>query len=373
MTGRQGMDTMAVETRAKGLPIVDVAGSHLEIGRGIGETLRDGLREVADAHRAGVTATVGWERAMEIARQLIQPTEQALPHCADELRGMAEGSGVPYEALFSMNALQETRFLAGKDAASPNLDEDEDECTSLAVSGDATANGHVLLAHNEDAGTIRQAFPYVVKARPAGRPAFVGFAYSGLLLYQGVNDAGIGSVGNALYFRDIRPGTPKLFAYRDVLDATFLEDAIRRTHKPTRANGNNHLLANQYGDIYDVEVSGGDSALLPGGDMIAHANHAVDGQMRALEWGDLLNSVMRLKRVEKLLEKGRGSHTVESLFALLSDHSNYPKSVCKHYDAEHNPHAQTVASVVIDLTAGEVHVRPGNPCETATTSVKLAG
>lgn len=367
------MDAMVVDTRTRSLPIVEVAGSHLQIGRGIGESLREGFREVAEAHRAGVEGSIGWERAMDIARALIPLTDEALPHCADELRGMADGSGVSYETLFSMNALQETRFLAGKDAASPIPDEDDDECTSLAVSGDASANGHVLLAHNEDAGTIRHAFPYVVKARPTGRPSFVGFAYSGLLLYQGVNDVGIGSVGNALYFRDIRPGTPKLLAYRDVLDATFLEDAIRRTRRSTRANGNNHLIANTYGDIYDIEVSGGESALLPGGDSIAHANHALDEGMRTLEWGDLLNSVMRVTRVEKLLAKERGYHTVESVFALLSDHSNYPKSVCKHYDVEHNPHVKTVASVVIDLTAGELHVRPGNPCEAATTTVKLAG
>jgi isopenicillin-N N-acyltransferase-like protein len=275
----------AAEALQGTLPVIDVAGSHREIGRGIGEALRDGLRAVAEAHRAGVERAIGWERALAIARGLIPATAAALPRCVDELRGMAEGSGVPFETLFSMNALQETRFLAGRDGASPTPDEEDEGCTSLAVSGQATADGHVLLAHNEDAGTIRHALPYVVRARPDGRPAFAGFAYSGLLLYQGMNDRGIGSVGNALYFTDIRPGTPKLLAYRDVLDAEFLEDAIRRTRKPTRANGNNHLLANAHGEIYDVEVSGGDSALLSSGDMLAHTNHAVDPRMRALEWG----------------------------------------------------------------------------------------
>ncbi|MGH9174568.1 MAG: C45 family autoproteolytic acyltransferase/hydrolase, partial [Vicinamibacterales bacterium] len=338
------------------LPIVDVAGSHREIGRGIGEALRDGLLGVAEAHWAGVEATIGWQRAIEIAALLVPFAEATLPHCVEELRGMAEGSDVPFETLFSMNALQETRFLAGRDAASPAPD-DDDGCTSLAASGAATANGHVLLAHNEDAGTIRQAFPYVVRARPTGRPAFVGFAYSGLLLYQGLNERGIGSVGNALYMRDIRPGTPKLFAYRDVLDATFLEDAIRRTHKPTRANGNNHLIANQDGEIYDIEVSGGDVALIPADDdTLAHTNHVIGPRLRDLEWGDLLNSRMRLTRVERLLARQRGSLTVESLFDILSDHSNYPKSVCKHPDPVLNPDTMTVSSVVIDLTAGQLHV-----------------
>jgi isopenicillin-N N-acyltransferase-like protein len=285
---------------------------------------------------------------------------------------MAAGSGVPFETLFSMNALQETRFLAGRDAAAPNPDE-EDGCTSVGVSGEVTADGHVLLGHNEDAGTIRNAFPYVVKARPAGKPAFVGVAYSGLLLYQGVNDRGVGSTGNALYFRDIRPGTPKLLAYRDVLDATFLEDAIRRTRKPDRANGNNHLIASADGDIYDIEVSGGDSALIAADEMIAHANNALDPRMQALEWGDLLNSTMRQKRVETLLRRKRGTITVETVFEILSDHANFPKSVCKHADPVHNPDVMTVASVVIDLTAREIHVRPGYPCETPTTTVRLDG
>jgi isopenicillin-N N-acyltransferase-like protein len=370
----------AAEALQGTLPVIDVAGSHREIGRGIGEALRDGLRAVAEAHRAGVERAIGWERALAIARGLIPATAAALPRCVDELRGMAEGSGVPFETLFSMNALQETRFLAGRDGASPTPDEEDEGCTSLAVSGQATADGHVLLAHNEDAGTIRHALPYVVRARPDGRPAFAGFAYSGLLLYQGMNDRGIGSVGNALYFTDIRPGTPKLLAYRDVLDAEFLEDAIRRTRKPTRANGNNHLLANAHGEIYDVEVSGGDSALLSSGDMLAHTNHAVDPRMRALEWGDpstgsgqrLLNSEMRLRRVEHLLERAQGAITVDTLFDILSDHSNYPKSVCKHPDPVHNPDVMTVASVVIDLTAGAIHVRPGQPCQTRTTTVALA-
>jgi isopenicillin-N N-acyltransferase-like protein len=355
------------------LPVIDVAGTHRQIGQGIGESLRDGLREVAEVHRAAVERTLGWDRAVQITRELMPHAEATVPHCMEELRGMAEGSGVALEALFSANALQEIRFLAGRDAASPNSDDDDDECTSLAVSQSGTAGGRVLLGHNEDAGAHRWPLRYVVRARPAGRPAFVGFAYAGCLLYQGMNDCGIGSVGNALYFRDIRPGSPKLLAYRDVLDATFLEDALRRTFKPGRANGNNHLVANADGDIYDVEVSGGEYAVIPAErDWLAHTNHALDPRMRELEWGDLLNSGLRLRRVEKLLARGNGAHTVDGLFEILSDHSNYPKSVCKHADPVVNPDVQTIASVVVDLTAGAIHVRDGNPCEAPTTTVTLA-
>jgi isopenicillin-N N-acyltransferase-like protein len=82
---------------------------------------------------------------------------------------------------------------------------------------------------------------------------------------------------------------------------------------------------------------------------------------------------MRQTRVERLLARQVGRITVGSLFEILSDHSNYPKSVCKHPDPVHNPDVQTVAAVVIDLTAGELHVRPGHPCSAPTTTVALAG
>lgn len=359
-------------THAATLPIIDVAGTHRCVGRAIGETLRDGLQAVAAAHRDGVERTIGWQVATDIASRLIPHAEQSVPHCVEELRGMSEGSRIPFETLFSMNALQETRYLSGRDGAAPGSGDDQ-ECTSMAAAGEATHGGGVLLAHNEDAGTIRRALPYAVRARPVGRPAFVGFAYSGLLLYQGMNDRGIGSVGNALYARDIRPGVPKLLAYRDVLDAAYLEDAIRRTRKPNRANGNNHVLANEHGEIYDVEVSAGDFALHAAtGDMLAHTNHIIDQRLRSVEWGDLLNSTMRLKRVERLMRHARGSLDVESMFDILSDHSNFPRSVCKHGDPVHNPDVQTVSSVVIDLSAGVIHVRPGNPCNTPTTTIALA-
>jgi isopenicillin-N N-acyltransferase-like protein len=124
----KGAPVATTERVRTALPVIDVAGTHLEIGRGIGESLREGLQEVAEVHRAAVTRTLGWERALEITRELIPHAEATVPHCMQELRGMADGSGVELEVLFSANALQEIRFLAGRDAASPNPeDEDDDE------------------------------------------------------------------------------------------------------------------------------------------------------------------------------------------------------------------------------------------------------
>src|SRR5262245_58282200 len=91
-------------TRTTSLPVIDACGSALAIGSAIGETLRDGLRNVAEGHCVALDASIGWQRALDISRSLLPVTEETLPDCLDELRGMAAGSGVAFDVLFSMNA-----------------------------------------------------------------------------------------------------------------------------------------------------------------------------------------------------------------------------------------------------------------------------
>ena len=176
---------------------------------------------------------------------------------------------------------------------------------------------------------------------------------------------GIGSVGNALYFADLRPGIPKLLAYRDALEATSLEDALRRITRPRRANGNNHVLASREGEIYDLEVSGGAHAVhYIGGRPWAHANHVVDPAMRARESGDLLNSRLRADRSGHLLARAAadGGVSLYDLKTILRDHANHPRGVCKHVAPGINETVCTIGSVIIDLTAGTLHACAGNPC-----------
>lgn len=346
------------------LPYVEASGTPEEIGHAVGTYLQDHFQAVAELHRKTLEQTIGWETARAIASRLLPFAEQSVPHCVAEMRGIGAGSGVGFEVLFSMNALQETGFFARRRTG--------EECSSLAVPPAGTRDGSVLMAHNEDAGAIRGARPYVVRGEPKGAPAYIAFTYSGLILHQGFNAAGIGSVGNALYSRDIKPGTPKLLAYRDVLYATYLEDAIRRTHRPERANGNNHLLASREGGIYDVEVTGRDYAIhYAGNRYLAHTNHILDPRLQRSEIGDTLNSRMRLNRINRLLDEQWGSITVETIESVLRDHANYPRSVCKHVDPEINPDTRTVAGVIIDLTNGVLKVAAGNPCEAEFQTFRL--
>ena len=228
----------------------------------------------------------------------VRITEEVAPDVVAELHGMAEGSAVPFETLFVLNAAAELMQSVGRFA-----------CTVVGISGAGTRDGHVLLAHNEDATAGWADLTYVITATPDGGPAFAAFTYAGLLLHQGVNAAGLGSVGNALYARDARPGIPKLLQYRRALTACTIEEAIRVVTDPRRAFGNNHLFATADGDLYDVEVSGTRWAMQPGRNgSLAHANHFTLPGMTDLDGeDDLLNSRLRQTRVETLVERRWGA------------------------------------------------------------------
>jgi isopenicillin-N N-acyltransferase-like protein len=343
------------------IPLIETGGSWDEIGHDIGKAARDQIQQAASSARA----ELGGVELAEVVQNIgpyLRVTEEVAPDIVAELRGMAQGSGVPFETLFVLNAAAELTQSLGRM-----------QCSVVAVAGAGTADGHVLLAHNEDATAGWGDLAYVVKVTPDDAPGYVAFTYAGLLLHQGFNSAGLGSVGNALYARDARPGVPKLLHYRRAIVQATIEGAIRAVTDRRRAFGNNHLFATRDGDIYDVEVSGSRWAMMPGRNgFLAHANHFTLPEMAGLDsQDDLLNSRLRQTRLETRLERAWGEITPSCLCEIMSDHANYPRSVCKHHAPESDLDYGTIGSVVIDVTARTLWACSGNPCRGEWREVSL--
>lgn len=345
------------------IPLIETGGAWRDIGHDIGRGVRDQLQAAA----ASTRAELGGIDPVDVLGNIgpyLRITEEAAPDIIAELRGMAEGSGVPFETLFVLNAAAELVQSVGRF-----------ECTAVAIAGAGTANGRVLLAHNEDATAGWGDLAYLVAAEPDGAPAYVAFTYAGLLLHQGVNAAGLGSVGNALYARDARPGIPKLLQYRRAIVQPTIEQAIRVVTDSRRAFGNNHLFATADGDLYDIEVSGSKWAMQPGRNgYIAHANHfSLPGMTDLDRDEDLLNSRLRQTRVETLVERHWGKLDGQALRCLMADHANYPRSLCKHHAPESDLDYGTIGSVVIDVTEGVLWACSGNPCRGIWREARVPG
>lgn len=342
-------------------PMVRVSGTHLEIGRQIGEACKQQVLHSIENARALLVSTyddlqLTWEGAQIQSRKYLPFAQERYPQYVDELQGIAEGSGASFDDIVVLNAMEAVTM----DALHLT------KCTSLAVNDDYTADGHVLVAHNEDWLPEDEGDVFLVHATPDDEPPFLAMTYGGLLPNIGFNAAGIAQCCDSVYPTDSRIGVPRLVASRAVLGARTPADAIRFMLVPQRAAGYNHLLAHESGELYNVEVSARRFAILYGEDgYLAHTNHYLDYNMQAIEDepDELVGTRVRYFRALRLLKRTR-SHTVKTLQAIQRDHINYPNSICNHSEEDIDPldREKTINAMIIDLSARVMHLAWGNPC-----------
>jgi len=345
-------------------PLIEVAGTHNEMGRQIGEARREQVQHGVDNARAMIaqsynTLELTWEGAKIQARKYMPFAEERYPQYVDEMRGIAEGANVTFDDVMVVNAMEAVTM----DALHLT------RCTSFAVNETRTADGHVLAAHNEDWVPEDENDVYVVSAHPADEPPFLAMTYGGLLPNVGFNAYGIAQLIDSVYPNDSRIGIPRLVVARAVLASRRISGALGRTLISHRAAGYNHLIVHESGEMYSVEVSARRFEILHGTDgYLAHTNHYLSSIMKEIEKDpeELLSSRVRYFRANRLLREN-STHTIKTLQAIQKDHVNLPNSICNHNITGIDPmdRESTIASLVIDLTAREMHIAWGNPCQNA--------
>ncbi|MBI4343369.1 MAG: neutral/alkaline non-lysosomal ceramidase N-terminal domain-containing protein [Candidatus Omnitrophica bacterium] len=150
----------------------------------------------------------------------------------EELRGLAEGSGVPLRDLQRLHAVPDRTY----------------SCATFAAWGRATSGGRLIHLRNLD-WNIRagiQEYPVVFVVRPAGKRAFVNVGWAGFIgVLTGVNDAqlSVGQVGAETADATFR-GLPMAFLLRRVLEeAQTLEAAAALIQRAPRTVGVNYVVA----------------------------------------------------------------------------------------------------------------------------------
>lgn len=353
-------------------PLVQVSGSHRQMGRQIGEACAQQVRHSIENARMMLSSAydnlqLSWDGAQIQSRKYLPFVQERFPQYVDELLGISEGSGVDFGDVVAVNVMEAVTM----DALHLT------KCTSMAVNDERTADGHVLVAHNEDWLPEDEDDVYVVHAMPEDEPSFLAMTYGALLPNVGFNSAGIAQCCDSVYPTDSRIGLPRLVVARAVLAARTPADAIRCTLMPQRAAGYNHLIADQSGEMYNVEVSARRFAILPSEDgLIAHTNHFLDFNMQQIEDepDELVATRVRYFRALRLLRRTT-LHTVKSLQAIQRDHLNYPDSICNHAVDDINPldREQTINALIIDLTSRVMYLAWGNPCQNPYHTYYLEG
>lgn len=336
------------------IPVLQVRGSHREVGQQIGARMRPALCRLVERMRQRVPAGLTYRDLVRQGQVFLAYSRGVYPQYVEELEGIAEGADLPLEELFlgMCEELWEPTFWRRG-------------CTDFAARGRATVDGSTLLAHTNDEAPEREEGLVILRVQAGDEPEFLGVSLGGLGFSAGFNAAGIALTGNEVLARDVRPGVPRLLIVRAILAARRLGEAMDVCLLPQRASNYNNIIADRWGEVYSVEGSATDyEALYIEDDILAHANHYLSPAMRHLEAdrNDIGGSILRYHRAIRLLRENFGQLSPERFMALLADHANYPASICKH-----GIESVTVFSIIIDVTHLRAWIGRGRPCETTYT------
>ena len=286
-----------------------IADSHYECGRQIGHKAAALIHQNINSNQSQHTLNRidQWSKLDGGHRlaEYVQAQQDAYPQFIDEIRGIAEGSAVPFETLLRLNLESELTNEAG--GSPPHSSGVGKACTDYHVIKQR------LWAHNEDGflASFYKDTTYLVQANITlpGQPSkiYFSFTYPGRLSgwAWGFNANGVVFSVNALTVPppgNLSSGRLAVnFVARSLLDAASVQDALELASVPGHASGQHVNLASFFGSDgrqLSVETSPAgttviDLATIPSG-LYAHANQYLHTDRPRL--GDYLSSIHRLAR-----------------------------------------------------------------------------
>ncbi len=325
------------------IPVIRASGTHREAGAAIGAATRDDIRRSVE----------GVEFDHDVVLRYRGASVKHLPWAVEELDAAARAAEVDPLALFAEAVLELSTFSQTKMPA---------HCTDVAAVPALTADGHLLVAHNNDLSAGDEKEVVAIEWKVEGEPTIFTLGL-GPWISVGWNEAGLSVTGNEVAPKDEGVGVPRLLQVRDVLTRTTLTEATRAILHPARASSYNWVVA-QDDVVLSIEGSAtAAEAIAPAEDgTLAHTNHYVHPQMLDFEASPSSEgSTARLQRAKELMTDSlEEAVTRTRLREILSDHEG-SEPLCRHGSAPGD--SQTAFWCIADVTARTIMYGRGNPCD----------
>ena len=352
-------------------PVITVAGGPFDRGRQYGAQARNRIHVSIDGYAEMYRYFAGWDwRDARIdAERFVPAIEAFAPAYMTELAGIADGAGVDIEDVLAINVRTEVLYsnrmsnaLSGRAPA---------ECS---VFGSALDGRPVVVGQNWDWAPGAMRTCVVLQAQPDDTPAYTTVVEAGLLAKFGVNSEGVAVMTNALSCTEdvADAAVPYHVMLRALLDCSSTDEALDRLESAQRASSANYLLVDRSGRAVDVEARPGGAEALHRVERddrgaLLHTNHFVSPEFDAVDYADLVVTTTRtrLARLSELVSVAEDPGALAMFEGAMTDHINAPESLCRHPDHSLPAPEQsmTVSSVLVDLTASEIAVSEGPPCE----------
>jgi len=324
------------------MQVIEVAGSHRQMGAEFGEACRDDVRGLFEARVLNAIEqaktygghSVTEAHLIEIAKASLPIVQDYHPAGFEELQGIAEGSGLGLERVWVMNALTDLRDIAAyTDVALWAPPVDGEGCSSFIVKGDSSADGTGFVGQTWDLSTSNMPFVRIVKRRPAQGPATVCLTTVGCLSLIGMNEHNVSIGTTNIRTLDAR----KRVCYLDVIHCALhqedLESAVRVMAEAPRAGAHYFYVMDGQGRAAGLECSAQQHARIDvkTGHYV-HCNHMLEEAVRGLEaqGTPVQSSMHRQGRLSTLLSGAQGQMDAARLQGFLADHDGQDRGICRH-------------------------------------------
>ncbi|TVQ98568.1 MAG: acyl-CoA--6-aminopenicillanic acid acyl-transferase [Desulfovibrionales bacterium] len=354
------------------IPVLELSGSPYEIGLAHGSGMKTEIRAFAGTITNVHDVNNPWfniehERLSSFAMQNIGFLERFSPDLVQEMRGIADGAGIDFEAVVLLNTFLELEDLRAPGLGGILLPNRLWGCTTFNVSGHDGLEGRPFLGQTYDMERYYRDFLCLLRVKPASGPEMLIVTLAGILGLVGLNSVGICAVINKIVATDARPGVIYPFAMRAVLGSERIGDALGKVIFTSRASGLNYQLASPEA-AFCVETSATRYEILPMDGPLAHTNHYVGSTMRRFETPNWLShggSMVRKQVADNYLRRERGKLGPEQLKELTRDHTNYPRCICAHgfQDESSEVAFETIFATIMDPTGRNMEFCVGNPCQ----------
>lgn len=327
-----------------GLNLVWLKGTPYEMGFQHGRLLRDEIRQGAMPYHAYPVYNLppfnrfpAWQKWL-LVRYFDWTTFRSLRRHAparflEEIKGLADGSGLSFDLLLHGNLLSEFNMTTAgiiKRLMLRRL-EPASECTSFAAFGARTRDGSLIMGRNTDysgAGlwdTTQAVFFY----QPQEGNRYVNVGSAGLIKCNScMNEHGLCLGGHFMYSTDVSPRGAGFTALEHEImqQASSIESAFQIVQSKPRAGAFGYLLAdghNQQAAVIEATSSRCGLRWAEAG-LIWETNFMTTEETRPvdmiLELGIAKNSISRYRRMESLLLDNAGSITPQRAASFMGDH-----------------------------------------------------
>jgi len=283
------MGTLPDRLQSGVLPVLDLRGKPREQGRGHGEAVRSLIREIDALWREDIAHDLDIdpeEYIFQLTRTtgFLKAAELHTPDLVEEVRGIAEGSGLEFYSVFARQLCDEDWWFRFEKRYGF---EQGDHCSSLGYASDEL----VLIAQNMDTPAYWDGLQVLLHLiNPDGYEAYV-FTVAGSLALCGMSNSGNGVCCNTiLQCNHSRDGLPEQFVVRSIMRARSRASAVEKILNIPHASPQNYLIGDHEG-VTDLEVSANAIAeYRPHPAVVYHSNHPLANQDQS-QFNHLLNKL----------------------------------------------------------------------------------